>query len=729
MKLLSAGLTFFNVATVAALVTGMVGNGLSKPVAVLAVMIGLVAAFIAYWQTEDDTSRRQPIGPGVSPAETSTLSNRARRRLAKQQAVASTPPNQRYRSIWFWLLASCFAIFAVRSFCWLVYMDNNQYKVQSINNLGDLSLHLTYIRHFASGVPLWPENPIYVFSKLRYPAGVDLFNGVLTCLGIDITRGLVWTGLLACVATCYALYRWAGSFGIAAFLFNGGIASYPFLKTFVFKDYQGVNTIAWKSLPLAMLVTQRGMLYALPAGLLLLYQWRAKFFPAHPETALASEPAPNGEEQQIAAEPATPSRRAPLPFWLELSLYATMPLFHVHTFIALTIVLVILFLFTGVRAGKQLVALVAAALVPASFFVWVISDNFQAGSVMQWKPGWVNQPGSDMAMPFLKFWLFNFGVWVPLVLFFIVITGVGAWKMYKASEFKMPAGLAFLIPGAAFLLLVLLVKMRPWEGGTLRLILVCLLILPLPFLIAITAWKGWKRYQASNSTIPPTLAFLIAAVAIFLLGYLVKMAPWEWDNIKIIIWAYLVILPFLWTDLVSHWPFALRALICIALFGSGFVTFFGGLGRDDQGRVGLDLGDRVEIDAVGVAVKKLPPDARYAGAGTWSHPVLIQGRKMVLGYAGHLWTQGFNYTEAENKLQALLKGAPGWKENARFLRSRYLFWGREEKAKYPASTKPWERESLLVDKGDWGAIYDLESPAARSPTPPQAAKPPLTPGQ
>ncbi len=34
-------------------------------------------------------------------------------------------------------------------------------------------------------------------------------------------------------------------------------------------------------------------------------------------------------------------RRGPLPFWVELSIYASMPLFHLHTFIALTIVLVV----------------------------------------------------------------------------------------------------------------------------------------------------------------------------------------------------------------------------------------------------------------------------------------------------------------------------------------------------------------------------------------------------
>lgn len=645
MKGLSAGLTFLNATTVCALVAGMIARGLSKPLAVFSVLVGLVAAFIAYRVTEAAPLRSpKPTVEEPPPLPTSNR-KRARARRAKDSLVIE-PPSQRYRSIWFWLLAACFAIFAVRSFSWLIYIDGNELKVQSPNNLGDLSLHLTYIRQFASGVPLWPDNPIYTFSKLRYPGGTDLFNAVLTCLGVDVTRGLVWTGLLASAATCYALYRWAGSFGIAAFLFNGGVASFPVLKTFSFQDYQGVNTIAWKSIPLAMFVTQRGLLYALPAGLLLLYHWRAKFFPSY---QLSSSP---GD-----LEASAPAQRPPLPFWLELSLYASMPLFHIHTFLALSVVLGFLFLMGNATARKQLLLLVAGAVIPASFCVWVVSDNFHAGSVLQWKPHWVQREG-DFAMPFIQFWLVNFGAWIPLVLFFIGITALTVWKQYRAPDFKIPASVAFLIP----------------------------------------------------------------ACAIFLLGYFVKFAPWEWDNIKIIVWAYFIILPFLWTDLISHWPIHLRALVCAALFASGFVSLFGGLAA---GKTGFGVADRAELEAVGVIVRRLPADARYAGFPTYNHPVLLQGRKMVLGYPGHLWTQGFDYSAAENKLQALMKGAPNWKEIARSFGARYLFWGREEKANYLMSTRPWERESALVAAGEWGAIYDLESP--RSQQLPQPVDP--VPGQ
>ena len=648
MKWLSAALAFVNASTLFALVAGILYHGLSRPLATFSIILGLLVAFLAYRATAEVPVRVRKPKPPPPPIPEVKSKRQQRRDERARRGIVDQDPRWRYGSIWFWLLAACFAIFVGRSFGWLIYFDGNEVKVQSPNNLGDLSLHLTYIRHFASGVPLWPDNPIEPFSKLRYPAGIDLFNALLTCLGVDVIRGLVWTGLIASVATFYALYRWGGKFGIAAFLFNGGLASYPFLQTFSFQDYQGANNIAWKSIALSMFVTQRGVLYAFPAGLLLLYQWRAKFFPDYDEPARVRPPE---SEEEPGADVPVP-RRAPLPLWLEVSLYATMPLYHSHTFIALSVVLAFLFILGDGSVRKATALRVALAVLPATFCVWITTDYFHAGSFVKWFPGWVNQPGSEMAMPFLKFWLVNFGAWVPLVIFFIGITALAVWKQAKNPDFKIPATVAFLIP----------------------------------------------------------------ASAIFLLGYFVKLAPWEWDNIKVIVWAYLIILPFLWTDLLVHWPIHLRAVVYVALFASGFVTLFGGLAAN---KTGFGIADRYELDNVGTVVKKLPADARFAGHPIWGHPVLLQGRKMVLGYPGHLWTQGFDFAKTEDKLRNLMLGAPNWKDLARSLHARYLFWGRNETGNYAKSTRPWERESALVASGDWGAIYDLETPRVQpAPTPP-----------
>src|SRR5437868_5564675 len=617
-------------------------------------------------------------------------------------------------------------MFAVRSFCWLLYIDGSDLKIQSPNNLGDLSLHLTLIKNFANGVALWPDSPIFVFSKLRYPAGIDLFNALLSLIHIDLLIGLVWVGLLASLATFWGFYRWGGTFAVAGFLFNGGIVGFQFFKTFKFLDYQGTaadiahKPIAWKSIALSMLVTQRGWLYAIPAGLLLLWHWREKFF-RQSSVAVVGDASPIIEQEMLPAaspqaddgpgESAAVSKvrygKGPLPWWVELSIYATMPLFHLHTFIALTVVLVVgLFferatelkfivnlvrnegmagiarlishpkmwpeVFRGAPIRRHAAALLIAAFIPATFFVWLTTDQFHAAAVLQWHPGCAQESSelgapyfrlgpkdfgsstmfgqmlqktwNGVIAPFFQFWLPNFGLWVPLAM----------------------------------------------------------------GLVGMVGWRIWKRKWRWGDRPPADIAFVLAAVMIFGVGYFVQTAPWEWDNLKLMVWGYFIILPFLWSDILGRWAFPERAAMCVALFGSAFVTLLGGL---SAGHPGFGLIDRARLDRVGTAGRPLPVDARFAAWPTFNDPIVLQGHKAVMGYPGHLWTEGFDYNDLNNRLNALMNGAPNWREAAKSLGVRYIFWGQDEKANYQASTRPWETTASLVASGDWGAIYDLAVPA------------------
>ncbi|HEX8679428.1 MAG TPA: hypothetical protein VF683_05690, partial [Chthoniobacterales bacterium] len=299
MRWLAGGVTFVCASCVIALLWGSAFGGVGKWIAGYSLFFAAAIGVVAGLQT-----RSSGRGLIFSTQEIETRSAPAR--------------------FWFWFVASCFAFFAFRSFCWLIFADGNQLKVQSANNLGDLALHITYIKNFALGVPLWPDNPIHFDSRMRYPAGTDLFNALLLILRIDLQHGLIWAGIVGSAATFYALYRWGGVFTVAGFLFNGGLAGLQLFTDWRLLDFQGENTVAWKNLPLAMLVTQRGLLYALPAGLLLLCHWRAKYV------------APAVGEDEDALE--TNESRALLPFWVEVLLYASMPLFHMHTFMALSLV-------------------------------------------------------------------------------------------------------------------------------------------------------------------------------------------------------------------------------------------------------------------------------------------------------------------------------------------------------------------------------------------------------
>jgi hypothetical protein len=641
MKLFSAGLTLVNVATIVGLVLGIVGGGLDEGFAGLALLLGLAAAIYAWIGTAPFSVRK--IAP-VEPPPALPKSKRARRRMKLEKSTFSPPPPRRWH-FWAWAVGIVFAMFAFRSFCWLLWIDGNNLKIQSPNNLGDLSLHITYIKYFANGVALWPDNPIHVFSSLRYPAGIDLFNSLLLLQHIDLIRALVWTGLLGSLATFYGFYRWGGAFGVAGFLFNGGLAGYAFFEKFHFADYQ-TEKIAWKSIPLTMFVTQRGLLYAIPVGLLLLVHWRRKYFP--------------GDADEVGG-----GRRGLMPRWVEWSLYATMPLFHVHTFLALSIVLGFWLLIGTWETRKQVALLLTAAFVPATWIVWMITDHFQAKSILAWAPGWL-QSDRGFSNSAVSFWIVNFGLTLPLM---IALFGVIVWRTWKNWELAKSSQ-----------------KTQDANvGGDL---------VPPP-----------RETQFKFST---AFAFVIPAATIFLFALFVKTAPWGWDNTKLIIWAYFICLPFLWRDLILKWPWPVRAVVCFILFASGFVSLIGGL---EVGRPGFDIANRTELEAVATVVRKLPIKERFAAFPTYNHPLLMNGRKVVLGYGGHLWTQGFDYAPIEQQLNALMRGAPDWRERAQALHARYLFWGREEERAYASSSQPWRGKTAIVAKGFWGTIYDLEQPA------------------
>src|SRR4029077_4912345 len=143
------------------------------------------------------------------------------------------------------------------------------------------------------------------------------------------------------------------------------------------------------------------------------------------------------------------------------------------------------------------------------------------------------------------------------------------------------------------------------------------ILIPLVFvLIGFCVQRVWKTGIRWSNKLSTEVVFLLAATTIFVSAFFVKTAPWGWDNLKIMIWAYFLVLPFLWTHLIARWSTPVRVAICIALFGSGFVSLLGGLAA---GRSGFGFANRAELDEVGVAVRKLPVEARFGAYPIYNH--------------------------------------------------------------------------------------------------------------
>ena len=514
-------------------------------------------------------------------------------------------PGDKYRFFGFalWIL---FLVFAVREFGQVMFIVNDQIRVISPNNLGDICLHLTHINYLATSPHFWPQNPIFAFDKLRYPIGLNLFNAELKLIGIEPRLGIILVGLLGSLVTLRALLLFNGSFGVAAFLFNGGLAGFLFFQTFALKDYQA--DVAWKSIPLAMFVTQRGLLYAIPAGLFLLHHWKVTLFDRRQNEGI--------------------------PGWVEWLLYSTMPLFHLYTFLFLSFLLLWWFIFGDPNWRGHLLRLVLFSLIPATFCVYVVT-GFARTSAIGWQLDWMVGPKDHPVW----FWLENFGLFLP-------------------------ASLAMLV--------YLLFPAKP---------------------------------LAHDSKNKLRLLFFPSAV-VFAACTVIKFAPWEWDNTKLFMWAYLVMMFCLWEGFLGKWHPLAQAPAIFGLFFSGFISLLGGICSNPEG---YDIGRASEWQQVANATRLFPPSAVFAAYPTYNHPVLVSGHRVVMGFPGHLWSHGLNYRPVEEKVIALMNSEEGWQAIAKELGADYLFWGPLEETNYPDSDRQWEQTCRLVANGPWGRIYDLRS--------------------
>lgn len=522
-----------------------------------------------------------------------------------------------------------FALFALRSFLWLVFAAGDELWVFSPNNLGDFSLHLTYVRYLANGAPFWPQSPIFAGEPLTYPVGMDLFNSLLAVLGLDVLRGFIWVGLIMSACAAAMLWRWGRGFAVAGFLFAGGTLGFAIFIRGQLIDYQADAawsgsglTVAWKSLPLALFVTQRGLLFALPAGLALLASWRARFFE------------PGREDQR-------------LPLWSEWLLYAAMPVFHLHTFLFFSFVAALWFMCIG-PARKHLAVLVALAFVPATALVWCVTGGFHGASMISLHLGWMQGDQN-----FFRFWLTNFGVFLPLVV----------WLIVELVRRRGPlSAIALIAPAAVVFFACCLFKFAPWEWDNTKLMLWSYLaVLPPLWEVLLAGRREWLR--------------AIACFVLFFSGFVSLLGG-------------------LRGELVTGEDRSATTLP----------------------RIGYSLGTLCsEIDGAAWAARDIPITDSFLAHPNYNHALLLAGRVVVMGYEGHLWSHGLDYAPRRDAIAQVLRGEPGWREAAQRLGARWLYWGEQERDAYPDSPQPWRQQCRVHAEGSWGAIYELtpEPPPAQ----------------
>jgi hypothetical protein len=140
---------------------------------------------------------------------------------------------------------------------------------------------------------------------------------------------------------------------------------------------------------------------------------------------------------------------------------------------------------------------------------------------------------------------------------------------------------------------------------------------------------------------------------------LVRLSPWDWDNVKFLLYGYLALIPPLALLLARllQGPAPARLVGAVAFV---VLTASGGL---DVWRVVSRSQEWSHFDPDAFAQARLleaatPPDARILSAQSPSRPTLLSGRRTVVGLPFHIWSHGMDAEGPSADVRAMYAGGP-----------------------------------------------------------------------
>ncbi len=183
----------------------------------------------------------------------------------------------------------------------------------------------------------------------------------------------------------------------------------------------------------------------------------------------------------------------------------------------------------------------------------------------------------------------------------------------------------------------------------------------------------------------------------FIVPNVVKLAPWDWDNIKVLVyWALVscVFVALVVSVLLTHRWVVLKVL------GAALLILLTLSGAMDVLRAASPIEDvtlfgQAEVEVAEMIRQKTPPRAVILHAPIHNSVVALTGRQSVMGYPGHLWTHGIDYGQRENEVKAIYRGGPESAKPLASLNVDYVVIG------------PAEQSQMQVAENFFTALYPV----------------------
>ena len=370
------------------------------------------------------------------------------------------------------------------------------------------------------------------------------------------------------------------------------------------QDYTIGEKFRWGNSLVVLFITQRSLLLGMPLTIAVL-AWIWRTFTAEPDSA--------------ETRPVYPWWLAPFVIGL---LAGTLPLIHLHSLFVLFVVTGSCFVLRPDRWREWLAFGIGVSVIALPELAWSMTGSAsKVSEFIGYKFGW-DMP-ADKAMPYwqmpfwlMVFWLKNAGLTLPMIV-------AGSYLLLRARKnalFQNAAG-------------------DPKENKP--------------------AVKARDSRKVVGPQVVPSalLYFYVPFIFLFAVSNAMKLAPWEWDNIKVLIYWFVGSLPIIAYALVRLWQ--ANALLKVAA-GVVFVTLIAAGGLDVFRTVSSQNRIKVfDTDATRLAEQikvKTPPNALFLNAPTYNSAVVLSGRRSFMRYSGHLSSHGIDYLPRERDVKTIYEG-------------------------------------------------------------------------
>ena len=541
-------------------------------------------------------------------------------------------------------------------------------------NLGDLPFHLGAIFSFTDGANFPPQNPSWAGARFSYPFIADLVTACFAKLGANVAAAIDWQDISWAMSLLIILERFsakltgsklAGRIAPALLFFSGGLGFLWFFKdwwigaaTFsnLARDYTISDAFRWGNSMVVLFITQRSLLLGMPLTVAVLGGlWTIFATPTDPATENTEKSQKAKLKTETASRIGSPSPLLPFslsPLFLGL-LAGMLPLVHLHSLAALFIVTAFCFAMRPARWKEWLIFGAGVCIVAVPELLWSITGTAtETKDFFGFNWGW--DKGNDEWLGW--FWLKNTGLAIPLI-----IAGIWLfWSKVQVPKSKVP--------------------------------------------------KPKTKAEQSEIADPRSklLEFYTPFAFLFIICNLAKFAPWEWDNIKLLIYWFVGSLPLIAYFIAWAWErkavLRLVAAVCfISLIFSGALDAW----RTASGQINTRVFDSDGVKIADQIKAKTDPHSIILNNPTYNSPVVLSGRLSLMRYPGHLASHGIDYGGREKDVKTIYTGGGVADILLRKYNVDYVLIGPEERQTLQANESFFSHYPVVAEAGQY-RVYKVK---------------------